>query len=317
MLTGGTIGSVADENNVRGLDNRNNSILMSKFSSDDEVLISSPFTILSEMMDGEHITRLVSETEKVLRSGVEGIIITHGTDTIQYSAAALAYAFADTDVPIVLVSSNMPLDFEGSNGLDNLEAAIAFIRSGLGDGVFAAYRNGNESTKIHRATRLLANHEYDEYFNSLDGKYYASYENGQCVKNPCYEELTNDLMIGPFTIKDSSNTTLIIRPYVGFGMEIDLDEVEDIIIHPYHSGTINTANEKLKKILENAKSSGIRVWMIGSSPDVVYESMVGLKGVRILPRMTEISAYMKLWILKSKGMEVDLILSPSAGDIMP
>lgn len=65
----------------------------------------------------------------------DGIVVTHGTDTLQYTSAFLAYIFDGLNVPIVLVSANYPLDDSRSNGFENFVGAIDFIKSGSGNGV--------------------------------------------------------------------------------------------------------------------------------------------------------------------------------------
>jgi L-asparaginase len=49
---------------------------------------------------------LITTVKENLSSDYDGIIVTHGTDTLGYSAAALAYALGNGTVPVCLVSSN-------------------------------------------------------------------------------------------------------------------------------------------------------------------------------------------------------------------
>jgi len=62
----------------------------------------------------------------------DGIIITHGTDTLAYTAAALSFYFNAIKIPILLVSSDYPLDDSKANGLDNFMCAVEFIRQKCG-----------------------------------------------------------------------------------------------------------------------------------------------------------------------------------------
>ena len=61
--------------------------------------------------------------EQIESEKYDGIIITHGTDTLQYTSAMLGYMFDDVSIPIVLVSSNYVLEDKRANGLINLSKA--------------------------------------------------------------------------------------------------------------------------------------------------------------------------------------------------
>ena len=129
IFTGGTIGTVENDDGVRNLDNKNNSSILGYFRDTDVIVQKQPYLVLSENLNGGHISSLIECVKDVLEEDHDGIIITHGTDTIQYTAAALSYAFGSKTVPIMVVSSNAPLDSEESNGGSNIAAAIDFIRN--------------------------------------------------------------------------------------------------------------------------------------------------------------------------------------------
>ena len=65
----------------------------------------------------------------------DGIIVTHGTDTLPYSAAALSYALGNNCIPVCLVSSNYPIEDERANGVDNLHGAIRLIEAAYSETV--------------------------------------------------------------------------------------------------------------------------------------------------------------------------------------
>ena len=112
-----------------------------RYGIDFEYETYEPYTELSENLSGEHIGALISAVHDRLSLGYDGIIVTHGTDTIQYSAAALSYALGLDTVPVCLVSANAPIESAESNGLINLRCAVEFIRLHGGRGVFSVYAN--------------------------------------------------------------------------------------------------------------------------------------------------------------------------------
>ncbi len=70
--------------------------------------------------------------------GYDGVIITHGTDTLGYTAAALYYMLRYPPIPIVLTGSQMPFFAENSDAPQNLKAAVNLAKSGI-NGVMAAF----------------------------------------------------------------------------------------------------------------------------------------------------------------------------------
>jgi len=85
--------------------------------------------ILSENMKFSDYKKLIAEIEKEIKEGCEGIIVTHGTDTLHYTASALAFALEELPVPVVLVGSQRSSDRASSDGPFNLICAAQFIAS--------------------------------------------------------------------------------------------------------------------------------------------------------------------------------------------
>lgn len=88
------------------------------------VFISNMF---SEQMNFDNYTRIAKAALKEINSGVKGIIIGHGTDTMHYTAAALSFMFERITVPILLVGSQRSSDRGSSDAAMNLICAIEFI----------------------------------------------------------------------------------------------------------------------------------------------------------------------------------------------
>ncbi|MBI4151279.1 Glu-tRNA(Gln) amidotransferase subunit GatD [Candidatus Woesearchaeota archaeon] len=81
----------------------------------------------SDDMRFGHYNLLAKEVEKEVIAGVKGIIITHGTDTLHYSSAALAFALRNLPIPVLLVGSQRSSDRGSSDAAPNLLAAATFI----------------------------------------------------------------------------------------------------------------------------------------------------------------------------------------------
>ena len=72
------------------------------------------------------------------RTGFDGIVVSHGTDTMAYTASAVTYMLPAIDVPVVFTGSQLPLADMLSDGPSNLRTAFAMAASGH-PGVFLAF----------------------------------------------------------------------------------------------------------------------------------------------------------------------------------
>ena len=72
------------------------------------------------------------------RQGYDGIVVSHGTDTMAYTASAVTYMLPNIDVPVVFTGSQLPLSDVLSDGPDNLRTAFAMAASKR-PGVFLAF----------------------------------------------------------------------------------------------------------------------------------------------------------------------------------
>ncbi|MCG6659659.1 asparaginase [Halomonas campisalis] len=55
-----------------------------------------------------------------------GVVVLHGTDTLAWSAASLAYQLQGLDRPVVVTGAMLPLEATGSDALINIELALRF-----------------------------------------------------------------------------------------------------------------------------------------------------------------------------------------------
>ncbi len=81
----------------------------------------------SDDMRFAHYNILAKEIEKEVKSGADGIIITHGTDTLHYTGAALSFALENLPIPVILVGAQRSSDRASSDAGMNLICASEFI----------------------------------------------------------------------------------------------------------------------------------------------------------------------------------------------
>ncbi len=82
----------------------------------------------------------------------DGIVITHGTDTLAYTSSALSFILQNPNIPIVLTGSMLPITEPDSDAPGNLKTAIKFAMEGT-PGIYVAFRNkimlGTRVSKVH------------------------------------------------------------------------------------------------------------------------------------------------------------------------
>jgi glutamyl-tRNA(Gln) amidotransferase subunit D len=115
-------------------------------------------TILSENMKPGIWQDLARAVYNEIKSGVSGVIITHGTDTMAFSAAAVSFMI-DTPVPIVFVGSQRSADRPSSDNAMNAVCAASAATSDLGEVAVVMHATTNDDTcAIHRGTRVRKMH---------------------------------------------------------------------------------------------------------------------------------------------------------------
>jgi len=117
------------------------------------------YSILSENMRAEYWRKLASEVYNEIENGAEGVIVTHGTDTMSYTAAALSF-LVRTPVPIVLVGSQRSSDRPSSDATMNaICAAKVAACSDLAEVVVLMHGSTSDDfCSIHRGTKVRKMH---------------------------------------------------------------------------------------------------------------------------------------------------------------
>jgi glutamyl-tRNA(Gln) amidotransferase subunit D len=142
--------------------------LASHASIDAEVLLSE----YSENLKPEHWTMIADKVvEKVKSSKYRGVVVSHGTDTMHYTAAALSFALQGLPIPVVLVGAQRSSDRPSSDAALNLLGATIFAAKSEYAGVFVAMHAGasDDTIACHVGTRVRKNHtSRRDAFESID-----------------------------------------------------------------------------------------------------------------------------------------------------
>jgi glutamyl-tRNA(Gln) amidotransferase subunit D len=129
------------------------------------------YQILSENFRPEYWVKTAEAVAKEIESGVDGVIIGHGTDTMCTTGAALSYFLRNQPIPVVLVGSQRSSDRPSSDGPRNiLYAATLAGRQNFAETVVCMHGGTSDSYNlIHRATRCRKMHSSRrDTFRTLD-----------------------------------------------------------------------------------------------------------------------------------------------------
>ena len=93
------------------------------------IKVEIPFMKASEDMDFKDWKKIARTAEKLLNdSNIKGLIITHGTDFLHYTSAALSFFLKNLNKPVVLTYSQRSIDRASSDANLNLQcSALAAI----------------------------------------------------------------------------------------------------------------------------------------------------------------------------------------------
>lgn len=305
IFTGGTIGSCVKNGSI-STDDGAKYKLIEEYESvhgKTDFDISAPYCALSENLSSNELDILQKNIISSLEKDYDGIIVTHGTDTLHYTAAAIELAISDCDIPVVFVSSDYPLENPKANGHANFEAAVEFIKSKAGNGVFVSYKNCTSNTvDIHIASQMLQHSECSADIFSIDGMPYAQYNGAITLSSKKYAAQKGLGYIG-YT---ENSSILVIDSRPGDSFSYSLDGIKAVILKPYHSATLNTSSSALQAFCEKAKSANVPVFVVNVKQGISYEStrLFGKLGIIPLPFSTYISAYMKIWAAVSLGEDI-------------
>ena len=107
--------------------------------------VEVPFMKASEDMDYKDWQKIAKIAEKLLNdSNISGIIITHGTDTLHYTSAALSFFLKNLNKPVVLTYSQRSIDRASSDASLNLECAAIAAISDIAEVFIVGHASSND-----------------------------------------------------------------------------------------------------------------------------------------------------------------------------
>ncbi|MEE1313514.1 MAG: asparaginase [Lachnospiraceae bacterium] len=255
LTTGGTIASVPSQH---GLSPSANSSLLDAIPELGTLCHLTVRQILN--LDS---TNLQPEDWKTIANEVffalplyDGIIITHGTDTMAYTASALSYMINNLEKPVILTGSQLPITAPGTDAKQNLWDAILTALSGR-PGVHIVFHSrildGRKSTKIHSV-------DFNAFAHA-DGSNPIGYIKDQKTIFLSDSVKTSRL---PSTLTDKFCTNIaLFQIFPGFSPDFIIHAIDSgvkgIIINGYGSGNVPGTGRSILPALQYASKKKIPV----------------------------------------------------------
>lgn len=166
-LTGGTISSKLDPETggVKWLiDPKELFSVYPEIFNIADIKVKSPFMKASENMDSKDWIKLAKLVGKSLNdSQIKGVIISHGTDFLHYTASALSFMLGKLNKPVILTYSQRSSDRGSSDSRLNLICSAYASLSDIAEVMLVGHANsdddycyalqGNKSRKMHTSRR--------------------------------------------------------------------------------------------------------------------------------------------------------------------
>lgn len=275
MMTGGTIGSLTEGQSVDV--NRGAKPLVDQIHATAEhfgcrVDVVEILNKLSEDMTPGDWCRLTKSIKESITLGVNKFIVTHGTDTIAYTASAVAMLLDTLGIRICFTGSYYPPDHAASDVSGNLLTAFTSVLSeNVHEGVYVAFRSSNshQQQSVWSAFDVKPMMFDDTAFTGLYGKRIgASLPNGGItVEQPrpsSFPKLTDQPIP---SLKAASIVKGIAQLFVYPAMDprlfrLDPSLLQAVILGLYHSGTAPLTDYK-KSLISFIKkhSSNIPIFL--------------------------------------------------------
>ena len=288
------------------------------------------FAMFSEDLQPEHWQRLAREVKAEFDAGARGVVVTHGTDTLQFTAAALSFFLQDLPGPVVLVGAQRSSDRPSSDASSNLHAAVAVAAgTDLGEVVVVMHDGTADGTcAIHRGTRVRKMHaSRRDAFQSINalplGKVEVPLKGG--VPRVTLDQPYRPRGDKPVRVDDAMNERVaMIQSYPGLWP----DHIESVVLDGVVLvGTgLGHVAKRTFPALEKLQREGKYVFMAtqclhGRVNMNVYSTGRDLQRLGVIPAddmLPEVAYVKAMWVLahaKDRDEAVRLFTTPLAGEM--
>ncbi len=271
-----------------------------------EVRAQDVFMMDSSNMQPEEWCTLARAADEALRHS-DGVVITHGTDTMAYTAAALSFMLAGVGKPVILTGSQLPLSHPLTDARLNLLRAITAAQQGV-PGVYVCFGDS-----VISGVRCVKTHTTSmDAFSSVNAPLSGHFDvDGVHFTHP--QPYTPLLAAEPYRLRDSIDPRVFLLKLVPGTSPDVLRFVAEagyrgLVIEAFGLGGLHYIRRNLVRAMQQLGQSGIQTLVVSQclyeKADLsVYEVGRGLihEHVRSGRDMTTEAAVCKMmWALAQK-----------------
>jgi glutamyl-tRNA(Gln) amidotransferase subunit D len=291
--------------------------------------------IMSEDMIPKYWAEIAKEVEKELNSGADGVVLTHGTDTLHFTTAAISFFLKDLSKPVIFTAAQRSIDRGSSDAFMNLICSVtAAAKSDIAEVMtcmhgttsddYCLLIRGSKVRKMHTSRR--------DAFRPINELPLAKvYEDGKIeIINKNYKKKTSEKVTLDNKFEEK---TALIQVYPGLDPElIDFyvkKGYKGIVLGATALGHVPTEASPLNLLpaIKKAIDKGLSViiasqTLYGRVHPLVYTNLrklsIGLSCI-FVEDMTPETAYIKLgWVLAhttNPEKVKEMMLTSFAGEI--
>lgn len=230
---------------------------------------------------------LMTEAIEKNYDSYDGFVISHGTDTMSYTSAALSYLIQNLDKPVIITGSQKPINADITDAKKNLLDSFRFASEKDVSGVYLVF---DGKAIVGTRARKIKSKSYSA-FESINFPVAAIIDDNRITKYIRNEKLSGDVKfyknIFPsiFLLKLAPGMEPDVLDYIG-------EKYEGVVIESYGVGGLPFQDkrnflEKLGTLTENGKIIVIATQVMFEGSDMgIYEV-----GVKALKKYNVLQAY--------------------------
>ena len=283
--------------------------------ADVEIIPRDVFSMDSSNIQPEEWSVLACAVDAAMQD-CDGVVITHGTDTMGYTAAALSYMLHGQTKPVILTGSQLPLGAPLSDAETNLSCAIEAACKGI-PGTYVCF-----ARKLIHGTRAVKTHTMSfDAFSSVN-RSLAGIVDSEGVRFMRPQKIN-----GPYQFRPEVDSRVFLLKLVPGTQPDVLDFVAQagyrgLVIEAFGLGGLHYIRRNLVEKLQILREKGVRILvltqcMYEKADLTVYEVGNQLLKTDVISGMdltTEAAVTKLMWALAQKHTD-ELLMTDLCGEI--
>ena len=283
--------------------------------ADVEIIPRDVFSMDSSNIQPEEWSALARAVDAAMQD-CDGVVITHGTDTMGYTAAALSYMLHGQTKPVILTGSQLPLGAPLSDAETNLSCAIEAACKGV-PGTYVCF-----ARKLIHGTRAVKTHTMSfDAFSSVN-RSLAGIVDAEGVRFLRPQRIT-----GPYCFRPEVDSRVFLLKLVPGTQPDVLDFVaragyRGLVIEAFGLGGLHYIRRNLVEKLHHLRQMGVRILVLTQcmyeKADLsIYEVGTQLLKTDVISGQdltTEAAVTKLMWALAQENTD-ELLMTDLCGEI--